>query len=326
MEDKLVNFIFELIKDSRSKEQIKRNLPLLLIPLFLTPLINGLIKDLNSFRDFCFKMTSWFSFENLPYNEKLLVIMCWFIFWIFIYLVIKFLLALVVKLWRYFEKNEYELSFRNWPKEWIIQGGVHLENHNENPQLEVAFSNSGALIKEKKWKDFEIKFELIFPKDNPNQESRVLGMIFRAKDLENYLMVQIMARRQKNEDYNIIVKPHIRYFGNWEVFDLQKEDMLGTIRHNSTTKSLKVCMQVKDLFANVFINNTHVYNWTIPSNTEVNLIQHGERLGNNSDNQKSKGKGGLVPEISFRNSYGKIGFRVYPGERAIVRNLKIKKI
>lgn len=322
-----VNFIIKLIESTRSNKKRLKILIYAFIVIFLTPFLNNFIEKEGIYRLISEKALR-LSFEYLTYDLNILIIIGWILFWLTLFLLVEFLVSSSIKIWQFlnkFIKQEYRLSHENWPKGWILQGGISLEKYQERKtsksQLAIALSNSGCLLRggfwcfPTRWKNFNMDFDLIFP----SEESRAMGIIFRAEDLENYYMLQIRA--WKEEGHEILIKPHVRLYGNWEVIDLKKEDLLNHIKFDSTTRTLHVRIEIKDLFASIFIkklntNESLIYKWSIPSNTEPNLIQH----------EKDEIKAGLVPTIPFRNSYGMIGFRAYPGEKAIIRNLKVRSI
>ncbi len=298
--------------------------------IILTPFLNLYFEDLAAIYSLD-RLSYWVSFESLPFDSRLIFYLFLSLFWIAVFLSIKVVIHFILLTIRATKTffNEfgifiYKLSLNEWPKDWVTQGGICLEEYKikkENKQqLIVSLSNSGCLIPGK-WKNFEMSFDLIFPEE----ESRAVGIVFRAQDLENYFMLQIRAWKQENFEVNI--KPHIRFYGNWEVIDLGKKDLLNSVKFQSTNSPLSVKLKVSKQFACIYANSKIMFQWALPSNTEINVIQYNLNNQNNSGNDdSSKGKGGLVPNIHFRETYGKIGFRAYPGERAVIRSLEIKSI
>lgn len=316
-----VDFVIKLIADARARKRFFIVLKYLIAIALVTPVINTFLEQFQTFR---LVKNLPLSFKYLPYGLEALIIMIWVVFWLLTVFLINHIPNFSIVIWqflnRFIIKHKYQVSFNNWPKEWIIQGGVRLDVDKkkaiQSTSLVVALSNSGCLLKgdfwhfPTVWKNFEMKFDLFLP----SEEGRAIGIIFRAKDLENYFMLQIRA--WKAEDYIVLIKPHVRLYGNWEVIDLQIEDLLNNMKFESTTASLRIKIVVRDLCASVFVNETPIYYWSIPSSTEPNLIQH----------EDYSVKAGLVVLIPFRNSYGMVGFRAYPGEKAFVRNLTLRSI
>ncbi len=74
---------------------------------------------------------------------------------------------------------------------WIYQGSL-----KKNSQLETTSSFSGCLIKKPLFKDFDMSFNLKI------ENGGRFGIIFRAQDLENYLMLQIEL--DDKNDYKIV--------------------------------------------------------------------------------------------------------------------------
>lgn len=272
-------------------------------------------------------LKEWFDLTELPYNLSFLKVLFLLLFWvIFFYLLDKIVFWLPLRIWsiiarvfNHFNILVYHLKQEKWPDEWEFQGATRMESYisKKHPQLVVSYSNSGSLLNDtffgvpKRWKNFKMEFKLIFPKE----DSRALGIIFRAEDLSNYYMLQIRAYKEDN--YKVLVKPHIRYFGDWEVLDIREKDLLNIITHESTTAPLSVVLKVKDSIAQIAINGKDIYRWPLATNTEINYRQH---------DRKEPFDKGVVPKITFSRRYGKIGFRAYPNEEAIVRDLRVNSI
>lgn len=340
-----IDFVLSVLKGAKLDLNRLKLILYFLSSFFLTPFINFLLENSNC-GGICGKVSSWLSFNDLPLNQLVYISAIWITGWVLLFVLVNTFFMrwfLPVRVWQNINKfvNKlgflfYKLNAKKWPSEWLLQGGIRMDtsqNNNSSPALVVSYSNSGSLLKDsflslpKRWKNFEMSFDLYFPyltvgEDN-KQETRALGIIFRAQDLENYYMIQLRAWCKNS--CNVLLKPHVRILGNWEVFDIKEEDLLALTKFDSVTDPLHVTLRVNGLFADVYIRahgdseDINIYRWALPSNTEVNTVQH---PGNNNDPSNS----GFVPKISFRECYGMVGFRAYPGEISIIRNLKIISI
>jgi hypothetical protein len=228
--------------------------------------------------------------ESFPIN------LFFVIFWILFFLLGR---KIINGIYRYFRSFfNYEFVEKHWPHQWEFQGGIRIWPQMDKA-LYVTDSNSGCLLKNHYWKNFEMTFQCKFPNGTDNQ---VIGIIFRAKNLSDYLMVQIHHDESQ-------INPHVRMegiweriYGNWPVTNLTRNRLFN------------VNLKVIDEKVNLSINGTEVLSWFIPTNSDI-------RTSGTSDT-----KDAFVPKIDFRSIYGKVGFRAYENEGAIIKNLKIKRI
>lgn len=292
--------------------------------VLVIPFLNK-VYEINKGSFSVFNRQDFLSFNGLPISPDtyffLILVVCWVILSL---LLDKFLFEVPLAIWHFiskFLKMRYKPLNGNWGKEWIRQGGIRVEKIDGSSkfQMVVGLSNSGSLYGDsfwslpKRWKDFKMTFEWSFPLDR----HRTMGIIFRAKDLENYFMIQIRALQQ--EEHVIRVIPHIRYKGNWEVINLDKDDMVSSIKLESTTEFVKLSLEVKGLNVVIKADGDLLYTWVLPSHTELNYIQH-------LTSQDDKTSKAVVHKIPFQNIPGYIGFRAYPDEESIVRNLVVEVI
>lgn len=210
--------------------------------------------------------------------------------------------------------------------EWIFQGSLNFIGDS----LEITASDSGGLIKDYLYKNFLMTFNLKIVNGGR------AGIIFRAQDLENYLMLQIVLQDGfKFPDgsvgtriYDIV--PHIRFLGSWETFNITPEPYHSTRLKYICEKGLLINLEVKDYMAILTIksnNETEEFRWNIPTHTELNIYRQQVASEESSDITKIDPLDGkFVPKIWFRDRHGRIGFRAYAWEKAVVSDLKIKKI
>lgn len=302
------------------------------LALLTTPFLNHFINPHQIYGDFLQKSVE-LNFYNLSYSSILYQQLIWLLSWI---IVIYFFdkikpETLPLRLWLFiakFGKALELLELKPWYKHWIFQGGLRIEEYTvgsrKKHQLIIEGSNSGGITQDdfwslpKRWKNFEMSFDLRFPTDN----GRTIGIIFRATDLENYYMAQIRAWNENNT-YPLKIIPHIRFRGNWEVMDFAQNNMLENKTFSSDADYLPVKFVVKNAEIKIYINQALIYIWTLPTNVEINHIQHPDPANNQ---EKKDTKNSNVPRIHFYETFGSIGFRAYPGEKAIVRKLLIRSI
>lgn len=191
---------------------------------------------------------------------------------------------------------------------WIYQGSLNIRD-----SLEITSSNSGCLIRDNFYKDFTLSCKLKIINGGG------VGIIFRAQDLENYLMLQIGLQDENKEkdikDGQIALTPHIRFLGNFETYNIQNHEPFYDTKKAFNSDGEKIWLSVKNLEVLLKIKEKE-FRWNIPTNTEVNIIQYANQAIYDSHN----------PKIWFRNHYGKIGFRAFGLERAIISNLRVEKL
>jgi len=252
--------------------------------------------------------------KNLPQTDYLVIPLraLMFIFWVLSS-------VLFIELHNRFKnlkkrRSSYNFTSNSWNKDWIYNGRPKLL---ANPvALRINSSRAGCILKKYVWKNFEMKFKLQFC--HPLAEN--LGIIFRAQDLENYFMVEII----KDGSNKLLVKPHIRYQGMWEYI---KEE---TIINENAPDSFQIILTVKDLEVNLSIDSNNNFNWTLPTHVDINLIESGIREKKIvRENEVEQGFGApinFLPNIDFRDSYGMIGFRANLVQGADIIGLSIKSI
>lgn len=302
----------------------KKVLVYILVSLLATPFLNNFINPSWIYKRFLLQRIT-LNFTKLPFDSNLYQWLIWAIVWlVFFYIFEKFELEETpLKVWIFITKcfKPLELlKFSNLSSNWIFQGGVRMETYRirglEKNQMVVEDCNSGILSKEhffgipKRWKNFEMSFKVMFPSVN----NRAVGVIFMAQDLENYYMIQIRAWR--DQQFHLRLIPHVRFRGNWEVIDLQPNNLLANMTFRATAQSLQIKLSVKNSVASIYVRGVLLYEWVLPTNVEVNHIQH----QNQEDRDVQEGN---VPKIPFYGKFGSIGFRAYPGERSIIRDLII---
>lgn len=259
------------------------------------------------------------SFFNLPDSYNLLPLPATLIeiaTWIILFLTIKSTPTIINTFLSSLFKNKYcfdssnkgkIMSDKRFSDEWILQGSVTPHNGG----ILVSNSNSGCFIKRrgflKTWKDFSASLDVSFPQQQDSRFERRIGIIFRAQNFEDYLMIELY-----HDNGLLKFRPHVRLNGNWDAPLLDLDVNIQKVSGNS----LRIDLDVKDNIATVVVNNKKKkpFKWIIPTNIEVNLLQK---------TQEDKLSKTSVPELYFRNSSGMFGFRCYGNQYALIEALSI---
>lgn len=206
-----------------------------------------------------------------------------------------------------FRKRNLEYTFEptDWPRGWIYSGRPEVIDET----LHVKSSRAGLLLEEKIWKNCEISFEMRF--DPQLYRSEHIGIVFRARDLDNYFMLEIRSKS---------IAPHIRFKSGW-----QATGVTG-VSHFDFTDFKKIKMEVKNDTTFLFYEDERVFEWILPTHADVSHFEAGVE-NNKVDEAAALTKnlsGNHVQRIAFRLDYGMVGFRAhYNDQGAIIRNLKI---
>lgn len=269
------------------------NFSLLELSLFsLFGLVIYYILQIPSFLPFLDSASGQKDINNFPANAFFII------FWFLLFFLAK---KVVDSIFRYiFSFRKYNFRSEDWPSKWEYQGNIRLWESEEN-SLYITDSNSGCILNHYYWKNLEISFECMFPETADDQ---TLGIIFRAKSLSDYLMIQINDKEKQ-------IVPHIRMEGRWETPRQPKYDL--TFEKNVF---FNVRLRILNEKVELFINGNSYLDWIIPTNSDIVLVT----------NESQHRSDTIVPKIDFRKSYGRIGFRAYQGENAVVKNLSVRRI
>ncbi len=250
--------------------------------------------------------------------------------WILLFLSLKPYLYALGKNWLFrhpraygFDSQKDKLTDERFLKEWVFQGNVQPLNGG----LLVSNSNSGCLIKSGHWKNFTANIEFEFPAQtlplnpaSPHSPSfpihnqwffeDYVGIIFRAQSFEDYLMLELTM-----VGTNLIVRPHIRWGGNWDA-------PLLNIDRNSlplTGSVISLNFVANEETVEVSAGNDSV-RWLLPTHIERNIKQQPDDTKEDKIKNLSKN---VIPEIYFRGITGMFGFRCYGNQVALIRSLEI---
>lgn len=242
--------------------------------------------------------------------------------WILLFILVRELCEKAIDVSK--RTRSYNFTSSSWHKDWIYNGKTRLRSNSSI--LRVNSSRSGCLLAKYTWYNFKLNFKMRFLKqeDFVRQNDRHVGIIFRAKDLENYFMLEIMILNNC-----VCVKPHVRYQGMWDT--MSEDKICGEFNHEPSWFSdwLDVNMIVKDNQAKLSINNSKEYEWHFPTHVDINHIESGIRETANTHSEQdvnfAAAKVAYLPEIDFRKNFGMIGFRAHLDQGADIKDLKISK-
>ncbi|MBI4157976.1 hypothetical protein HY502_03955 [Candidatus Woesebacteria bacterium] len=239
------------------------------------------------------------------------------------FLDIVFFLMVIVRIMDWFKqlakhgKKKYVFDPKSWPSGWIFNGRPEVSGD----ELFVQRTRAGLLLEEKIWKNFKMSFEMKFDKDKYPREH--VGIVFRARDLDNYYMLEL--RGEENGG----IAPHIRYKSGWE---MTEEVKMGESDKFDFSDFKKVRLQVVEGVAMLFYENKDVFHWILPTHADVNHYEAGVKDSNEHKNEDAvlltkNLFGNHVQKIPFRISYGMVGFRAhYQNQGAIIRKLQIEPL
>lgn len=222
-------------------------------------------------------------------------------------LVLSLLITLVsVSIILFFRLKEKDFYFVGLTKrqdrdDWIGRGTFEYRRASKAylvSEAEPGFIYSKAI----NWNDYQYQFEFKIL-------NKCIGALVRAANLSDYIMFQI-------RDYGI--RPHLRVNGGWQIWEADKANLLFS--NNLSLDQWYRCTITceKDLIGLKIENGKEILlsrNWTLPHS----------RLGFPFPQKEGDEK----PTVIFfpvNLDYGTIGFRNAGDEKALVRNVLIRKL
>lgn len=244
----------------------------------------------------------------------------------FLLLVLSFIfskkLLKQIRIWFYSDKT-YTFTAEDWARKWIFNGKTEVTNETS---LHVKSSRAGCLLENHYWKDFQMSFEL---KNSPTEMGLqdLIGIIFRAEDLDNYFVLEVQISEQTWNKRKILpfVKALTRYKGGW---DATRQEHKGNIPFVYSEFN-KMSLKVKGDTAHLFLEGTLIFTWILPTHVDVNHVEAGVRESKREEIEKNavgNTVSGHVQKIPFRLKPGLVGFRAHMNHGIIVRNLEIKPL
>lgn len=221
--------------------------------------------------------------------------------------------------------DSYSLTEVSWNKDWIFNGKTKLLL--DPLRLKINSSRAGCLYNGRLWKNFKMEFQMHFLNDNNfiQTYNQNIGIIFRAKDLENYFMFEVLIREN-----NVWLKPHIRYQGMWEAMS---EDRILPLGQNEPKwikerEWFRVKLVIKGNVVSLIMTDMSEYQWSLPTHIDINHIESGvkEKQSVSADKEEFGAKITDLPRIDFKDSFGMLGFRAHLYQGAEIKKLTIKAI
>lgn len=208
------------------------------------------------------------------------------------------------------EKDFYFIALDNYSDKENWFGAGKFEFDKTNNAYLIADSDAGYIYSKcLLWGDYLLSGEF-------KMLNKCLGVILRATDLSNYIMLQI-----NKQDKGI--RPHIRANGGWIPYEVKATGLaFEDGKDIKDGKWYKFEFKVKgDLVEICIFNEKEILinkSWRITSG-RVSIPVYEKK----DDERKSSTH---ILDIIASYDYGTFGFRNGHGERALIRNLLIKNI
>lgn len=258
--------------------------------------------------------SNFFSQENIPVDIKLLKILVLIIFFLVTIPLVRRVINFRKHGTKYFFKKE------DWLEKWTFHGLLNTSKFG----LKITNCNSGALLNFRWWKNFKMSFEMkLF--SNRSKDVYRLGVLFRAEDLENYFMVEFIAKKPSTKfvgkNYEMHIRPHVRQNGKWEVIEEKK---IGSV---NIKNFIKCGLRADGRICEIFISSRLKYSWILPDRTDSSLYPNSDQNPNgNNKNIDRNDTAIFVKRITFLEKYGMVGFRANTNEGAYIKNIEIESL
>ncbi len=263
--------------------------------------------------------------KNLPQADYWVIPSRAFIFIVWV-LSAVLLIELYVRFKNFIKRGDsYSFTESSWNKDWTFNGKTNLLL--DPLRLKVNSSRAGCLYNARLWKNFKMKFQMRFLNDGNfiQAYNQNIGIIFRAKDLENYFMLELLIH--ENE---VWLKPHVRYQGMWEAMSEDRILPLGQSEPEWIRERewFKVKLVVKENVVSLTMSDMNEYQWSLPTHVDINHIESGvkEKQSVSADREEFGAKITDLPKIDFKDSFGMLGFRAHLYQGAEIKNLNIKVV
>lgn len=209
-------------------------------------------------------------------------------------------------------KRKYKWEIENELNDFKFQGNIVVDKQEK--AIHIIQSELGCIIKNRNWKNFDMKFEFKIPKvpthspedEEKNQLRRGFGIIYRAGQLGKYYMLKVDKTGYL---------PHVRnifWENNGKIFDT-------SITVNDLGNWIIAKLSMRDNYLFIKIGRDK-FEFTIPTHSLVNKNYPKEAGQYDSEKLESL----PFSKITFRN-FGSVGFRSAPFEEVYIRNLEIKE-
>ena len=213
-------------------------------------------------------------------------------------------ISLLVIIYNRARKRSFVYSALTWRRDkrnWIGYGDFEY-SHVEKAYV-ITNSEQGYIHSECfGWNDYYMNFSFRI-------NDRCLGVLLRARDLSNYVMMQINT--------NCVI-PHIRVNGGWGIW---KPEVTNFKFHEQLSSNYwydcKICCSKREIKITICKDRQEIFNrtWDIPVGNL--MLQFYQPIGSTTP------KVDLPFPINLE--YGSIGFRNSGSEKAFVKNVLVEK-
>lgn len=207
---------------------------------------------------------------------------------------------LVIILTRYKEKSFIysALTWRSDKTKWIGYGDFDLSKAKGSFMLTNAdpgFIYSNCL----NWTNYFIEFDFQIG-------TNCLGVILRAVNLSNYIMLQVTTSG---------IRPHIRINGGWAVWEAKQVNLDNNLSLDKWYHA-KITCENSEIFIQLYDNNQKIFDrvWKMPTGNLVFNFKKDE-----------KDPGVNIP-FPINLEFGSAGFRNFGYEKAFIKSVLIQKI
>jgi len=197
------------------------------------------------------------------------------------------------------EKQFYYLPMNKHKDIENFIGAGTLEYIKNENCFRITKSQAGFIFRKTlTWDDY--KFKCDFKIQNSS-----FGIILRAQDLSNYLLIQMFTSR---------IRPHIRIDGYWSIDSPWEQETAGLNLSKDEWYSLEIYCEKRKIRICINWNTISEFDrtWMIPERVLINLKkQDGQEIP-------------IAKEVFF--DYGAIGIRNSGKESALFKNILVKKL
>lgn len=225
---------------------------------------------------------------------------------VFVLSIVVFTASLIIVIYQKTKDKDFyflELNKADKIKDWVGRGSfTYVRSEN---CFEITDSHSGYIFpKTLTWDDYVFEFDFKIAK-------QTCGFIIRARDLSNYIMMQIATKG---------INPHIRLDSEW--IPWQHDDPQANLTFQNelsldTWYKARIYCDKRRIRMTIFDRKEMIFDrsWEIKERMLVVYPAPG--------NDRSKDTQ-IIRQIDF--DFGAIGFRNHGEERAFVKNVYVKKL
>lgn len=311
-----MNFSFSEIRqliENNSRDGVKKSLKFsfcLLLFLVVFSTVNSITVYFGSF-DFNYFPFLFEVFKTVGVSETIFKFTLNFIVTLILYFILLWIIILMSK--DFLVKRKYRLNIKNNLSDFDFQGNIVIDKQNN--AIHIIQSELGCIVKNRRWKNFDMEFEFKIPKapiyspedEQKNQFRRGFGIIYRAEELGKYYMLKIDKTGYL---------PHVRnilWENNGKISDT-------SISINDLDKWIIAKLSIRDNFLSIKIGKDN-FAFNIPTHSLANRKDYPETAKQYGDQKLESLPFSKIPF----HDYGSVGFRSAPFEEVYIRNLEVKE-